>query len=77
MVMDKRKAWLKKSLYVAGGEFIISSLTGIVLGAAVQGCIVLSPLAWAGVRVLVIIAAICLLTGLALVVRVLTLKGEK
>jgi hypothetical protein len=72
--MNRRRAWLKRGLYVAGVSFAISGLTTGLLLAAMREWIVLSPPVWVGVRGLVILAWLCFVASIGLFVWVLTLK---
>jgi hypothetical protein len=72
--MKRRRLWLRLSLYVVIAGFAISILTSGLLGAAVKEWIFLSPFVGLMVRVLVVVASLCLVTGAALFVRALLIK---
>ena len=63
-----------RGIYIAGAGLAISILTSGVLGAAVKEWIFLSPPVWLMVKVLVIVASLCLVAGVALFVRALVTK---
>jgi hypothetical protein len=72
--MNRRRLWLTRGLYIAGASLAISILTSGLLGAAIKEWIFLPPSLWLMVRVLVIVASMCLVSGVALFVKISLLK---
>jgi hypothetical protein len=73
-LMNKRRLWLKRGLYIAGAGLGIGILASGLLGAAINEWIFLSPPVWLMVRVLVVISSLCLAAGVVLLVTALVIR---
>lgn len=63
-----------RSLCIVGTSLAISVFTSGLLGATLKEWIFLSPAAWLILRVLVIVSSLCLVSGVALLVRALVIR---
>jgi len=76
-MMEKRRAWLKKILYVGITGLAISIMATGLLQALIRGWIALSPVMWMTVWGLAIASWVCLVAMVGLFAWTLILKGKK
>jgi heme A synthase len=75
--MNRRKAWLKRGLYVFGAGLVISVSMTAIVQAAIGGWIVLSPAMWWGVMAGLILSWLCPVAGIVLAMRGLITSVKK